>query len=267
MFEAAFMQLALLASIAAGTALSIVGMYLTIRRVAFMGLVLASASTVGAAAAQMIGWSGDAEAVMAVAAAVATALALGSMPVPRRISAESITGWAYAAASSVTVLILAGTAAGDTDTLHLLYGNVLAVSPGHVRGLVVLALAVTAVQWLFGPRLLLVTFDAEGAQVAGVHPQAWSLGLNLLIGVTVAMAVHEVGTLLTFSLLTLAPTASLLLTRSIRATFVMSAAIGILAVSGGLVAAFHLDLPPGPASVAILVLSVVAAGALSRRSN
>jgi ABC-type Mn2+/Zn2+ transport system permease subunit len=246
-------------------ALSIVGVYLTIRRMAFMGLVLASASTVGAAAAQLIGWSGNSEAIMAVVAAVATSIVLGAMPPPRRISAESITGWAYAAASSVTVLILAGTAAGDTDTLHLLYGNVLAVSSSHARGLAIMAFVVVAVQWLFGGRFLLVTFDPEAAHVAGVRPQAWSLGLNLLIGVTVAMAVHEVGTLLTFALLTLAPTTALLLTRSIRATFVMSSAIGILAPSGGLVAAFRLDLPPGPASVTILVLAVLAAGVLSRQ--
>jgi ABC-type Mn2+/Zn2+ transport system permease subunit len=267
MFEAAFMQLALLASMAAATALSIVGVYLTLRRTAFMGLVLASASTVGAAAAQIVGWSGNAEAVMAVLAAVATGLVLGAMPASRRISAESITGWAYAAASSVTVLILAGTSAGDTDTLHLLYGNVLAASPSHTGGLIVVALVVTVVQWLFGPRFLLVTFDPEGAQVAGVHPQVWSLGLNLLIGVAVAMAVHEVGTLLTFSLLTLAPAVSLLLTRSTRAMFVLSAGVGIVAAIGGLVAAFHLDLPPGPTSVALLVSLVAVSGVLSRQFN
>ena len=189
------------------------------------------------------------------------------MPASRRISAESVTGWAYAAASSVTVLILAGTATGDTDTLHLLYGNVLAASPGDTAGLGVAALVVTVAQWLFGPRFLLVTFDPEGAQVAGVHPWVWSLGLNLLISVAVAMAVHEVGTLLTFSLLALAPAVSLLLTRSIRAMFVLSAGVGILTAAGGLVAAFRLDLPPGPTAVALLVSFVAVAGVLSRQSN
>lgn len=125
----------------------------------------------------------------------------------------------------------------------------------------------TVAQWLFGPRFLLVTFDPEGAQVAGVHPWVWSLGLNLLISVAVAMAVHEVGTLLTFSLLALAPAVSLLLTRSIRAMFVLLAGVGILTAAGGLVAAFRLDLPPGPTAVALLVSFVAVAGVLSRQSN
>jgi hypothetical protein len=53
-------------------------------------------------------------------AAVLTALGLGALPTPHRLSAESIIGWAYAAAASATVLILAGTTAADADTLHLL---------------------------------------------------------------------------------------------------------------------------------------------------
>lgn len=264
MFESSFMRVALLASIATSAPLSAIGVYLIIRRVAFLGLVLANAAAVGAAVAQSIGWPAEMASVMA---AVAAALGLGMMPTPRRASSEAVIGWAYAAASSATVLILARTAAADADTLHLLYGNVLAVSPDHAAALVVIALIVGVVHALFGPRFLLLTFDAEAAEVAGVHTRLWSLGLNLSIGVAAAAAVHEIGALLTFSLLTLAPTASLLITRRIATTFVVSAAIGMTAVCVGLVASFQLDLPPGPASVATLVLMVPAAALFSRRQG
>jgi ABC-type Mn2+/Zn2+ transport system permease subunit len=181
------------------------------------------------------------------------------------VSAESIIGWAYAAAASATVLVLAGSAAADADTLHLLYGNVLAVSPSHATALVLVALTIGIVHALFGRRFLLVTFDAEAAQVAGVHTRLWSLGLNLSIGVATAAAVHEIGALLTFSLLTLAPMASLLITRRIATTFAISGAIGMTAVCVGLVAAFQLDLPPGPVSVAALALTVPVAALLGRQ--
>jgi ABC-type Mn2+/Zn2+ transport system permease subunit len=187
------------------------------------------------------------------------------MPAPRQVPSEAVIGWAYAAASSATVLILAGTAGADADTLHLLFGNVLAVSPDHVAVLVAIAVAVGVVHALFGRRFLLVTFDAEAARVAGVHTRLWSLGLNLSIGIAAAAAVHEIGALLTFSLMTLAPTASLLITRRIATTFAVSAAIGVTAVCLGLVAAFKLDLPPGPVAVAMLALMVPAAAAFSRQ--
>ena len=264
MFESSFMRVALLASIATSAPLSIIGVYLIIRRVVFLGLVLANAAAVGAAVAQIVGWPPE---IASVVAAVATALGLALIPPPRRVSAESVIGWAYAAAAAATVLILAGTAAADADTLHLLYGNVLAVSPKHATALVLVALAVGVMHVLFGRRFLLITFDAEAAQVAGVHTRFWALCLNLSIGVAAAAAVHEIGALLTFSLLTLAPMASLLATRRIATAFGVSAAIGITAVCGGLIAAFQLDLPPGPVSVAALVLTVPAAALVGRKKQ
>jgi zinc transport system permease protein len=261
MFEAAFMRIALVASIAASVPLSVLGVYLVIRRVIFLGLVLANAATVGAALAQIVDWPPE---LAAVVTAVATALCLGALPTPRRVSAESIIGWAYAAAASLTVLILAGAARADADTLHLLYGNVLAVSGSHAIGLVAVAMTVGLFVVLFGSRFLLVTFDAEAAQVAGVHTRRYSLALNLLIGVAAAVTVHEVGALLTFALLTLPAMASLLVARRIYTVFAVSALIGLAAVCLGLIAAFAFDLPPGPVSVALLALTVPVMGVLSR---
>ena len=69
---------------------------------------------------------------------------------------------------------------------------------------------------------------------------------------------------MTFALLTLPPVASLLVTRRIGSTFLVSAAIGVFAVCAGLIVAFYMDLPPGPVSVALLALAVVAAAITSR---
>jgi len=166
MFEPAFMRLALIASVAAGAALGIIGVYLVIRRVVFLGVVLANAATVGAALAEVFNWSPE---IVSIVAAVAAALGLGLVQRPRRVSAESLMGWAYAAASSAPVLILAVVAAPDADTLHMLFGNLLAVSVSHAVGLVIVAVVIVLAHILFSQRFLLVTFDAEAAQVDGVN--------------------------------------------------------------------------------------------------
>lgn len=265
MFDAMFMRVALLASVAASVPLSLLGVYLVVRRVIFLGLVLANAATVGAAVAEVMGWPTE---VAAAATAVATAIALGAVPAPRLVPAESVIGWAYAAAASLTVLVLAGAARADADTLHLLYGNVLAVSADHALVLVVLAVGVGLVHVLAGWRFLLVTLDEEAARVAGVPTRAWSLVLNVSIGVAAAIAVEEIGALLTFALLTLPPTAALLAGRRTHTVFLLSVLIGAAAVTLGLVAAFQFDLPPGPLSVAILALAVpLAALAATRRTT
>jgi zinc transport system permease protein len=253
MFEPLFMRLALAASVATGAALGMIGVYLVMRRVVFFGLVLANVATVGAAIGQVAG--GNQETV-SLAAAVAAALALGGTGPSRWLSPEALMGWAYAAASSATVLLLAWSPGGSTDTFHLLFGNVLTVDTPHVAVLGLIALATLVVQIVFGRRLLLVTFDAESASVSGVNTRGWSLLLNLLTGVAVATAVNHIGVLSAFALLTLPAMAALLQTRSLRATFAIAASLGVILSSLALVVSFYLDLPAGPTSVALLSLAV-----------
>jgi ABC-type Mn2+/Zn2+ transport system permease subunit len=253
MFEPLFMRLALAASIATGVSLGVMGVYLVIRRMVFLGLVVANAATLGAALAQAVGWGTE---LMALAAAMGAALAFSGVETTSRVPAESLMGWAYAAASSTTVLILSWVAGGSSDTLQLLFGNVLAVRVTEVVQLAVIAGAIGLLQWLFGRRFLLVTFDPEAARVAGVNTRLWALALNLAIGVAAAAAVHTIGALLTFALLTLPAMAALLATTSVRAAFATAALLSIGVPILGLAASFYLDLPAGPAAVALLAATV-----------
>ena len=256
MFEPVFMQMALLASVATGMSLGMLGVYLAIRRVVFFGLVLANAATLGAAVAETLGWP---PVTLSVAAGILAAAGLGEVGSSTRVSDESLMGWAYAAAAAATVLILSQAAGGNVDTLHLLFGNVLAIQTSHVIALLIEAAVVALLQLLLWRRFLLVTFDAEAARVAGVKTRWWSLAINLLIGGIAAGAVHEIGALSTFALLTLPAMAALLVTSSIRATFIVAAGLGALVPSLALAASFYFDLPAGPACAAFLALSVALA--------
>ena len=257
MFEP-FVQLALVASVATGVSLGLLGVYLVIRRVVFFGLVLANAVTLGAAVAEVVGWPPEA---LSLVAGVLAAAALGDVDTSRRVANESLMGWAYTAASASAVLILSQAAGGSADTLQLLFGNVLAVDASHVWLLAIVAAATVVLQGLFWQRFLLVTFDAEAARVAGVRTRWWSLAINLSIGVAAASAVHEIGALPTFALLSLPAMTALLVASNIRATFIVAAVLGAVAPCMALAASFAFDLPAGPACAALLALSVaVAAG-------
>jgi ABC-type Mn2+/Zn2+ transport system permease subunit len=258
MFEPLFMRLALLASVATGASLGVIGVYLIIRRVVFFGLVLANMATVGAAIAQAFGWAPEGP---SLAASIGAALLLGGTGRSGWVSPEAVMGWAYAAASSATVLLLALSPGGSTDTFHLLFGNVLTVDTFHAVVLSLIAAATLLCQTLFGQRFLLVTFDAEAASVAGVNTRGWLLMLHLLTGVAVATAVDHIGVLSTFALLTLPSTAALVHTRSMRWAFLIAAGLGIAMSSLALVVSYQFDLPAGPTTVALLALALpLAAG-------
>ena len=114
MFEAAFMRVALVASIAASRPLSVIGVYLILRRMVFLGLVLANAATVGTAVAHFRVATRDRRHHRRTHHRVA--MAFHSLTTPRLWGVHQ--GVAYAAAASATVLILAGATAADADTLH-----------------------------------------------------------------------------------------------------------------------------------------------------
>jgi zinc transport system permease protein len=255
------MRLALMASIATGVSLGVMGVYLVIRRVVFLGLVVANTAALGAALAQAVGLAPD---LLSLATAVGAAVALGRAQTSNRMSAESLMGWAYAAASSATVLLLSWVPGASADTLHLLFGNVLAVQTTTVVGLTVVAVVVVSMQLLFGRRFLIVTFDPEAATVAGVDTRLWSWVLNLTIGAAAAAAVQAIGALSTFALLTLPAAAALLVTRSVRATFATAALLSVTLPALALVVSFYLDLPAGPASVALLAMGVPIAAMAKR---
>jgi ABC-type Mn2+/Zn2+ transport system permease subunit len=264
MFEPAFMRLALVAAVSAGASLSVIGVYLVTRRVVFLGLVLANAATAGGALAVLAGWQPE---LPSVGTALVSAIGLGAVSTSRRVPNESVMGWAYAAASSATVLILAGAAAADADAMHLLFGNLLAVSAGHAAVLAAIAVATVAIHILFTQRFLLATFDPEAALVSGVSTRRWLLLLDLLVGAAAATAVHHIGALLTFALLTLPAMGALLLTTSVGAVFATAAGLGIVLPVLGLAASFYLDLPAGPTAVALLAASVPFAAIVSRWSR
>jgi ABC-type Mn2+/Zn2+ transport system permease subunit len=261
MFEPVFMRIALVASIATGASLGVIGVYLIIRRVVFFGLVIANAATVGAALAQALGWAPEGP---SLGAAIGAALLFGGTGTSRWVSPEAVMGWAYAAASSATVLLLALSPGGSTDAFHLLFGNVLAVDAFHAGVLSLIAAATLLCHALFGRRFLLVTFDVEAASVAGVDTRAWSLVLHLLTGVAVATAVDHIGVLSTFALLTLPSMTALLHARSMRLTFAIAAFLGIAMSALALVVSFAFDLPAGPTTVALLALAVPVAAVRNR---
>lgn len=256
-----FMRLAAAAGLAAAVALSLLGVYVVLKRVVFVGLTLANLATLGAAIALAVG--GVVE-VNAVLFALAGAAALALAATPRIIPSESLIGWGFAAAAALTVLVLAHSTAADAEALRLLFGNVLAITPAEARLMLGVAAAVGVIHTLFARRFVLVVFDPEAARAAGINATGWTLLLYLTIGGATAAAVHETGALLAFALLVLPAVAALVFTRRLSTAFVLSTAIGVACVVAGLVLSFRWDLPTGPLTVAFLAAAVPLA-ALARR--
>ncbi len=269
---------AFLGSLLAGFLCPMVGALLFLRRNVFLGLALPQAAAAGISLdlvllpwwAGAVGWgvvrSGDhlhpSFALHVAFAFSAVLLVLGilaRLERSRRGSPEARTAAAYVAGLAATLLLLQNTPFGKAFVDAMMRGEILSVSGGDLVLLLVLAAGAFAALHVFRGRILLVLFDREAAQAAGIRPQVWESLVLLLAGLTVAAGVVTVGPLVVFAYFALPPLAARGLSPSMKVFMVLSVTFGILSTLGGWFFSLATDHPLGPsiagAGIALLLLS------------
>jgi zinc/manganese transport system permease protein len=241
------MQQAALACVLLAFVLAPLGTEVIRRRIVFVDLALAQIAALGAA----VGTAADVDPVAASVVFTLVGAALLSVPASNaRLPQEAVMGMVYAAASAVAVLVVAKTPHGDADFLHLLFGNILAVTNRQIA--VMVGLAVGVGLWRALTRRTDPTAISRGATFV----------FYLLLGGSIAAAIRSAGVLMVFTYLVAPALAVRLLAieRGAAAVAVISAAgCGVL----GLWASFGWDLPSGSTIVATFGawLAVTALGA------
>ncbi|MCP8967146.1 metal ABC transporter permease [Ectobacillus ponti] len=147
----------------------------------------------------------------------------------------------------------------NTDLFNYLFGSVSAVSGSDllvVAGIAVLVLAVTL---LLYKELFLLSFDEEYASATGLRAKWIHFVFIVLVALVIAASMRVVGILLVSSLMTLPVAASIRIARGFKQTVLFAVLFGELAVVGGLMLSYQLDLAPGGTIVMISVLVLIGA--------
>jgi zinc transport system permease protein len=273
---AGFVRNALAASLLIALILSVLGLYVVVRRIIFLGAALAQVSAAGvalasfAAGALTVSHPGLAEELrhhpelVAIAATLLGALALGIRPTKVALPSEGVIGLGYALASTLAILIVARTPGAEGDTLLLLYGNILAVRPVELLELSILCPVTLALTALFRKEFLAASLQPEMAMAAGARVGLWNLLLYALLGFGIATGINVAGSLLTFAYLVVPALAGLLVGRRSWHVTAVAIAVAVVGTLGGILASVAWDLPSGPAVVAVLVLETAVAWGIAR---
>ena len=255
-FQFEFMQRALLAGALAAVTCAVVGTWVVLRGLAFMGDALAHGVLPGIALAFL--WGFDITLGALVSAAIMVA---GFNLVNRRarLSEDTGIGLLFVGMLALGVIVISRARTFTTDLTGFLFGNVLGVTAGDVRLQVgAAALAVGACVVLFRPFLALA-FNDDKAALLGLRPRLANIVLLGLVAVAVVSSFRSVGTLLVFGLLIAPPATASLLVRRVPPMMVTASAVGVGRVSGGLILSYHYDTAAGAtmAGLAVLVFFVV----------
>ncbi len=171
-FTLEFMQRALIASLIVGVVCSVLGCFVVLRAMAFLGDALAHAILPGVAIAYLLGANLLAGALVA---ALLVAVGIGLFSRRGAVKEDTAIGILFAAALALGVVLISTVRSYAVDLTHILFGNVLGVSTGDLWLTGLLAAAVLATVFLLYKEFLLASFDPVLAHMLGRRPGAAAL--------------------------------------------------------------------------------------------
>ncbi|MCC7194562.1 MAG: metal ABC transporter permease [Gemmatimonadaceae bacterium] len=265
---------ALYGALVIGIACSVLGAYVVLRRIVFVGAALAQLSSAGIALALFLGGLGIGgefthhPVVMALVVTLAGALFFGAGGGARAsVPPDAAIGVTYAVAAAAGILLIAKAKTGEAHDIFL-QGNILGITRSDTLVLLAVCLPVLVVHALFYKEFLFVSFDRETARTLGYKVNRWNLFLYLTLGLVISYSMQYAGVMLVFNYLVIPPVTGLLLARSMRGIFTIAVASAVVASVAGFALSIPFDLPSGPAIIAASgALALVAAGAARLRTN
>lgn len=279
-FEAYFLwRNAMAAAVVAAALCGYLGVFIVLRRMAFVSAALSQVSGLGVALSFFIGsflgvdphgefvpwYISPIFFALVLSCAAAALLALPSQR--QRTQPETLVALAYLAASAAVVLVLSSPRIVQEahEVGELLFGSAVAVREQNLVALGVAALLVAVVHGVLFKDFVFVSFDRDTAATVGYPAARLDAALNLTIAVAVAMTTRALGTLPVFAFLVLPAGAALLVARRLRTAAVLAIAIAGASAVLGYYLSFVYQLPTGPAMAALCALAWIPAGLLRRR--
>ncbi|MGE0600134.1 MAG: metal ABC transporter permease [Dehalococcoidia bacterium] len=247
-----FMQRALLEVLIIGVLCGLVGCFVVLRGLAFIGDALAHAVFPGIVLSYVAGRS---ILIGAFIFGSLTALGIGILSRSRRVSEDTAIGVLFAAFFALGVVILSRQGGFRQDLGSLLFGNILGVSNADVWISLAVAIIVGGIVLALLKELTLVAFDATMARAAGYPVFALDLLLLLLVAATIVVSLQTVGNILILALVVTPPAAARLLTDRLHLMMATSVAIAVLSGVVGLYISFHYALAAG--ATIVLTVTVV----------
>ncbi|MEN8041311.1 MAG: metal ABC transporter permease [Actinomycetota bacterium] len=247
-FALGIQQRALIAGSLAAIVFAVVGTWVVIRGMTFLGDALVHGVIPGIALAVLFDFS-----VLIGAIAAALVMIAGISFVHRQTEFSEDTGIGLLFAGMLALgVILISTTEGHTGTLTaILFGNALGVTGTDIAILAAIAVVSVGGTMLLYRRLLVLAFNDQKAQLFGLHPRATHAVLLILITLAIVGSFQTVGTLLVFGLMVGPPATAALLVRRVPSMMLTAGVIGIASVTGGLIASYHLG-TSGSATMALI---------------
>lgn len=241
-----FMLRGALASVTVGIVCAVIGCYVVLRSMAFLGDALAHAVLPGVAVAYLVGANLTLGAMLA---AVVVALGISFLSRRETVKEDTAIGILFTAALAVGIALISTVRTYAVDLSHILFGNVLGVSLGDLILTGLMGVVILAVVALAYKPFLVVSFDPVLAATLRLPVGFFRTLLLVLLAVTIVISMQTVGVTLVAALLVTPGATASLLTRRLSSMMVVAGLVGAVSSLVGLFASFYLNVASGAAIV------------------
>lgn len=261
-FGYTFMQRALLASMLIGTVTAVIGVYVVLRGLAFIGAGVAHASFGGVALGFLIGVN---PILSAIVFCLATVWGIAWTSERAEVREDTAIGIFFAASMALGVLFIGLMGEYNVDLFGYLFGSVLSVTREDLWLSSALAVGVLALVAMFFKELLFITFDPEGAEVSGIPAQGLYMLLLSAMALTIVLSLKVVGIILVSAMIVIPAAAAYQLTEDFRSMMGFAVLIGNVSAVAGLILSYHLDTASGATMVLTATVTFFFSALLSPR--
>jgi ABC-type Mn2+/Zn2+ transport system permease subunit len=241
-----FMVRALLALLMVSVVCAVVGSFVVVRGMAFIGEGLAHASFGGVAIAFALGGSIY---LGAAVGAIVTALAIGFVSRRAALKFDTAIGIMFVGAFALGILVMSRQQGYVVDLTSFVFGNVLGVDRGDLVLIAAIGAVVLVLVAAFYKELLFTSYDPTMAAASGLPVAVVQYGLLALLGLTIVIAVKAVGIVLVVAMLVTPAATAQLLVQRLHLMMAVGAVLGALSSLVGLYLSYHADLATSAAVV------------------
>lgn len=257
-----FMQRALLEAVLIGGICAVIGVYVVLNGLSFIGAGISHSTFAGVAIGLLVGVD---PLITALLFSTLVALSIGWVSERTDLKHDTSVGIFFAATMALGVLLIGFLKDTYVDVYSYLFGNILALTAADMWiSLAMTAVVLATVLALF-KEFLALSFDAEVASVMGLPIRTLHYLLLVLIALTVVLSVKAVGVVLVSALIVTPAAAAHQLTVSFRRMMLLSILIGVGASVGGLLLSYWIDVPSGAGIVLMATLAFFLSWLLSPR--
>lgn len=247
-FALGIQQRALIAGCLAAIVFAVVGTWVVIRGMTFLGDALVHGVIPGIALAVLFDFN---VLIGAIVAALVMIAGINFVHRQTEFSEDTGIGLLFAGMLALGVILISTTPGSDGTLTAILFGNALGVTTNDIAVLAVVAVVTVGGTMFLFRRLLVLAFNEQKAELFGLRPRMTHGILLALITLAIVGSFQTVGTLLVFGLMVGPPATAALLVRRVPTMMLTAGIIGVLAVAGGLVISYHAG-TSGSATMALI---------------